>query len=74
MREITLRVTEEEYELLENFRSGRGREFHADSDNVLAVDDGGGFTFSESRYFEGGAPLIAAAFNGLFRRGVVWNQ
>jgi hypothetical protein len=74
MKEITLRLTDEEYELLDKFRRGRARvrrgrarEFSVYGEDVLAVDDGGGFTFSKSPSFPQGAPLIAAAFNGLFR-------
>jgi diaminopimelate decarboxylase len=67
MKEITLRLTDEEHELLDEFRRGRAREFAVYGEDVLAVDDGGGFMFSQSQYFPEGAPLIAAAFNGLFR-------
>jgi hypothetical protein len=67
MKEITLRLTDEEYELLDKFRRGRAREFAVYGEDVLAVDDGGGYTFSKSPSFPQGAPLIAAALNGLFR-------
>jgi hypothetical protein len=71
MKEITLQLTDEEYELLDGFRRGREREFlvggEEEDEDVLAVDDGGASTFSESPSFPDGAPLIAAAFTGLFR-------
>jgi hypothetical protein len=76
MKEITLLLTEEEYELLDELRRGRERGFFVyegacddldHGNHVLAVDDGGGFVFSESPSFPQGSPLIAAAFNGLFR-------
>lgn len=69
MKEVTLRLTDEEFEVLDSFRRGRAREFVVSGDDVTAVDDGGGFIFSNSEYFEGGSGLIAAAFNGLFRSG-----
>lgn len=77
MREITLRLTDEEFQLLDSFRKGRERGFgvyqgtEAGSDtgeHVLATDDGGGFIFAECPYSDS-APLIAAAMNGLFASG-----
>lgn len=77
MREITLRVTDEEYALLDEFRSGRAKSFHVYEgtkpegegygEHILAIDDGGGQIYAECPYLIGVAPLIATALNGLFR-------
>ena len=72
MKEITLRVTDEEYVALGEFRHYREREFEVyegteAGEYVLATDEGGSFVFAECPNFPEGATLIAAAFNGLFR-------
>jgi hypothetical protein len=75
MREITLRLTEQEFRAIEDFLDRGGLEhFYAYGDDVLAIDMSGGFIFAESPYVDASVAPIAAALNGLLRSRSGWTK